>query len=255
MTPYIISASRREDIPAFKADWLLERIKEGKVDMCNAYVNYEISFEKTKLMVFWTKNPRPLIEHLNKIPFKYYFQFTLNDYPEYELNIPSLDDRIKTFIELSNKIGAKKVIWRFDPIIVNDKISTTDIISRIERIGNQLHSYTEKLVFSFIDPYKKLGNQFNEIDYNIKLKITDEIININKKWNLELATCAEDIELAGIKHNKCIDSELIKRICGKQRWITGTKDNTQREACGCAKSGDIGSFKECEHKCIYCYAK
>lgn len=98
MTPYIISASRREDIPAFKTDWLLERIKDGKVDMSTPYLDYEISFEKTKLIVFWTKNPRPLIDHLSEIPFKYYFHYTLNDYPEYELNVPSLNDRIQTFL-------------------------------------------------------------------------------------------------------------------------------------------------------------
>lgn len=69
MTPYIISASRREDITAFKTDWLLERIKEGKVEMCSSFAEYEISFEKTKLIVFWTKNPSPLIEHLSKIYF------------------------------------------------------------------------------------------------------------------------------------------------------------------------------------------
>lgn len=71
MTPYIISASRREDIPAFKVSWFLERIKEGKVEMCNSYVEYEISFEKVQLIVFWTKNPRPLMKYLKEIPFKY----------------------------------------------------------------------------------------------------------------------------------------------------------------------------------------
>lgn len=255
MTPYIISASRREDIPAFKTSWFLKCIKDGKVDMSNIYQDYEISFEKAKLIVFWTKNPKPLIPHLKDIPFKYYFQFTLNDYPEYELNVPSLEERIKTFIELSKKIGKKKVIWRFDPIIINDQISFYEIISRIKNIGDQIYPYTEKLVFSFVDPYKKLDNQFIEIDYNNQVKIANELINLNKTWNLDLATCAEGIDIDGISHNKCIDPELITRICGKQRWITETKDITQRSLCGCIKSGDIGSFKSCKHKCEYCYAK
>ena len=255
MTPYIISASRREDIPAFKVDWLISKIKEGEVDMSSTYQEYEISFEKVKLIVFWTKNPKPLIPHLKDIPFKYYFQFTLNDYPEYELNVPSLKERIQTFIELSKKIGKKKVIWRYDPIIMNDKISFDEIISRIKNIGDQIYPYTEKLVFSFIDPYKKLGNQFNEISTNNQIKIANELINLNKVWNLDLATCAEGINIDGISHNKCIDPELITRICGKQKWISETKDATQRNLCGCIKSGDIGSFKSCQHKCEYCYAK
>ena len=143
MTPYIISASRREDIPAFRTEWFLEKLKEGKVIMSSSFTDYEISFEKTKLIVFWTKNPQPLIEHLDKIPYKYYFHFSLNDYPEYELNIPSLEERIKTFQELSDRIGKHKVIWRYDPIIVNQKIRSDEILSRIENIGNQLYNYTE----------------------------------------------------------------------------------------------------------------
>jgi DNA repair photolyase len=255
MTPYIISASRREDIPAFRSEWFLERLKEGKVTMSSSFTNYEISFEKVKLIVFWTKNPQPLIEHLDKIPYKYYFQFSLNDYPEYELNIPSLEERIKTFQELSDRIGKHKVIWRFDPIIVNQKLRSDEILSRIENIGDQLHPYTEKLVFSFVDPYKKLKDQFNEIDNDTQVKIAKKLIEFNKKWNLKLGTCAEGLNLEGIEHNKCVDPELVTRICGKQKWITSTKDKTQRELCGCVPSGDIGSFKSCEHKCVYCYAK
>ena len=255
MTPYIISASRREDIPAFKSEWLLERIQEGYVEMCTANFNYDISFEKTELMVFWTKNPRPLMEHLKEIPFKYYFQYTLNDYPEYELNIPPLTERIQTFIDLSKTIGKRKVIWRFDPIIINDKISVSDILLRIENIGNQLYSYTEKLVFSFVDPYKKLGNQFSEISNDVQIEIAKELRNLNKKWKLDLATCAEHIDIDGVEHNKCVDPKLVRKICGNKRWITDTKDKKQREACGCISSADIGSFQECLHSCAYCYAK
>lgn len=255
MKHYIISASRREDIPAFKSEWLIDRIKDGYVEMNNGYIDYEISFEQTEFIVFWTKNPRPLMEHLDKIPFKYYFQFTLNDYPEYELNVPSLEERIQTFIDLSKMIGKKKVIWRFDPIIINDTILLNDIMTRIKNIGDQIYPYTEKLVFSFVDTYKKLGNKFSEIDYQNQVKIANELVKLNKKWNLDLGTCAENIKLEGVEHNKCIDPKLIRRICGNKKWIKDTKDKKQREMCGCVASIDIGSFQECEHKCLYCYAK
>jgi len=255
MTPHIISASRREDIPAWKVDWFLDRIKEGKVEMCSSFAEYEISFEKVQLIVFWTKNPRPLMEHLKEIPFKYYFHYTLNDYPEYELNVPPLNDRIQTFIDLSKMIGKKKLIWRYDPVILNDQISVDDIIKRIKNIGDQIYQYTEKLVFSFVDPYGKLKNQFNSIDNDTQLKIVNELKKLNLSWNLELATCAENNEFEGIEHNKCIDPELVRRICGNKRWISDTKDKTQRKLCGCIQSADIGSFRECEHSCSYCYAK
>ena len=253
-SPYIISASRREDIPGHsnRIKWFLERLQEGKFSLQGFYQNYDVTLEKLKLIVFWTKNPQPLLEHLDEIPYEYYFQFSLNHYPEYELNVPSLDKRIQTFKDLSNKIGKEKVIWRFDPIIVNQYVTTEILLKRIEYIGNQLYPYTEKLVFSFIDPYKKLGNLFTEIDIDTKLKIAEELIKFNQNWNLKLATCAEGIELEGIEHNKCIDPELVKRICGEQKWISETKDKNQRLDCGCMTSSDIGSFKQCKHKCSYC---
>lgn len=255
MQPYIISASRREDIPAFRGKWFLERLQEGKISMQGFYQNYDVTFEKLKLIVFWTKNPQPLIKYLDQIQYKYYFQFTLNHYPEYELNVPSLEKRIQTFKDLSTKIGKEKVIWRYDPIIVNQYITTDTILKRIEYIGNQLYSYTEKLVFSFVDPYKKLGNLFTEIDTNTKIKIAEELIRFNNKWNLKISTCAEGIKLEGIEHNKCIDPELVRKICGNQKWISDTKDKNQRLDCGCINSSDIGTFKTCQHNCEYCYAK
>jgi DNA repair photolyase len=257
MEPYIISASRREDIPSFRTKWFLERLKEGKFLMNGFYKDYEISLNKTKLIVFWTKNPRPLMEHLDEIPYKYYFQYTLNYYPEYELNVPPLGERIQTFRDLSDKIGRDRVIWRFDPIIINDKISFKDIISKIEYIGNRVFQHTNKLVFSFVDPYQKLNNQFKEIDTKTKIEIASEITRLKSKWcwKFEIATCAEGIELEGIKHNKCVDPELIRKICGKQKWISDTKDKNQRLECGCIASGDVGTFKTCRARCQYCYAK
>lgn len=255
MHPYVISVSRREDFPAFKSEYFMKCVQKGYINLTNFYSDYTVYFDKVKLAVFWTKNPRPLMQYLNDIPFKYYFQFTLNDYPEYELNIPALNERIETFIELSKKIGKKRIIWRFDPVIVNDQISEVDILDRIKKIGDIIHPYTEKLVFSYIDPYKKLGDSFKEIPDDVKIRIAEKLIEFNKEWELDLATCAEVINLDGIEHNKCIDPDLIKRICGKQRWITDTKDKNQRLACGCMQSGDIGSFKSCKHNCTYCYAK
>jgi len=254
MEPNIISVSRREDIPAFRSDWFMQKLKDGKVMLSNFYQDYEVSFKKTEFAVFWSKNPKPMIKYLKELPFKYYFQFTLNDYPEYELKVPPLKERIETFKELSDNIGIEKVIWRFDPIIVNDKISEDEIIKRIKNVGNQLYSYTEKLVFSYIDPYSKLGNKFEEISNETKVSIAKKLLELNENWQLELATCAEAINLDGIKHNKCIDPVLIERICGKQKWIKSAKDKSQRIDCGCVASGDIGTFKTCQHKCVYCYS-
>ena len=74
-----------------------------------------------------------------------------HDKEKYEAKVPSVESRIKTFKELSNKLGAKRVVWRYDPLILTQEITIDELISRIKRIGDELHNYTEKLVFSFVD--------------------------------------------------------------------------------------------------------
>ena len=258
MHPKIISVSRREDIPALenRVNWFFDKIKDGHVNIKNPFSgkDYDIFFDETKFAVFWTKNPKPIISRLNELPFKYYFQFTLNDYPEYELNVPPLNERIETFKYISDLCGRGSIVWRFDPIIINDKISEDDIINRIQNIGDQIFEHTEKLIFSYVDPYKKLGNKFVEINDDIKISVANRLIDMNKNWGLELSTCAESINLDGIVHNKCVDPDLIERICGDQKWIKDKKDKSQRPDCGCIVSADIGTFKTCRHGCRYCYS-
>ncbi|MFR9546436.1 MAG: DUF1848 domain-containing protein [Rikenellaceae bacterium] len=240
--PIIISASRSTDIPAFYAKWFINRLKAGYVVWYNPFNQkpMHISFRDTKAIVFWTKNPAPLIPYLKEIDamgIKYYFQFTLNDYEfeNLEPNVPKLQDRISTFKKLSELLGKERVIWRFDPLITTPTTSPRELLTRIWRIGNELKGYTEKLVFSFIDvkAYRKVQNnliketnlftkdvvEFAEPTTEQITEICEGLKAIQTKWREEgwdilLATCAEEVDLSryGIEHNKCVDGELMKRI-------------------------------------------
>jgi len=291
ITPFIISASRSTDIPAFFSKWFFNRLKKGYVTWKNPFNQKEqyISFDETKVIVFWSKNPNPIINYLKELEkrnIKYYFQFTLNDYEKENLepNVPKLESRIETFKKLSTLIGKEKVIWRFDPLILSNFITIDDLLYKIENIGNQIYKYTEKLVFSFADisVYKKVQNNLYKQDTSFREFTLDEIIEfatklqkLNKKWNLTLATCTEKVELEkfNIIHNKCIDDELIYKI-GKNdkkilNWLkvndnitlfdeylpnVKLKDKGQRKECGCIVSKDIGMYNTCNHLCTYCYA-
>ena len=119
--------------------------------------------------------------------------------------------------------------------------------------------YTEKVVISFVDVYPKLKNYFAKTgQYNLKPEYLTEfakiLAQIAKSENIEIASCAENIELSsiGIKHNACIDKDLIERL--SQKPLTQNKDTNQRGACLCAKDVDIGVYNTCKHNCAYCYA-
>ena len=307
--PAIISASRATDIPAMRPEWFVERLAKSyavRINPFNRRATY-VSFQNARVVVFWSKNPRPLMPYLKEIDdrgFGYYFQFTLNDYERegLEPNLPPLTERIDTFRELAETIGKEKVIWRFDPLMLTPLSDLRELADRIRRIGNLLKGYTDKLVFSFIDVkgYRKVKSNLirgtslfsadnvehaepdgEEIDRFARTLADIKAQWCAEGWNLDLATCAESIDLDkyGILHNRCIDDELMRRIFADDvdlmRFLSrgslpdkrspelslGTppkpvnlKDKGQRKDCGCIASKDIGSYGDCGHLCAYCYA-
>ncbi|WQJ53870.1 MAG: hypothetical protein [Wendovervirus sonii] len=228
-SPFIISASRSTDIPAFYSDWFFNRLEKGYSAWTNPFNNVKsyVSYINTKFIVFWSKNPKPLLEHIDKLNEKHigcYIQYTLNDYVTegLETNVSSIDDRIDTFKRLVDKIGYNGVIWRFDPLILTDKINENSLIEKISNIGNKLKEYTEKMVFSFadIEKYPRVVNNLKNANIHYKewsahemQEFGEKLVNLNKSegWNYELATCGEAAKIPGIIHNKCIDDNLIIR--------------------------------------------
>lgn len=228
--PVIISASRSTDIPAFYADWFFNRLKIGYSAWTNPFngVKSFVSYQNCRFIVFWSKNPEPLLEHIDELKERNigcYIHYTLNDYVHegLEKGVPSLEKRIDTFRRLVDKLGKGRVIWRFDPLILTDKIGPDDLLKKIENIGDQLYGYNEKLVFSYADIalYKKVKSNLEKNNVNYRewdIPQMDEfaknLSELNKKWNYLLATCGEkiDIDKYGIHHNRCVDDDLMIRF-------------------------------------------
>jgi hypothetical protein len=282
--PVIISASRSTDIPAFYSDWFMHRLRSGYVVWINQFNNNRmyISFQQARVIVFWTKNAHPMIQHipeLNDRGMNYYFTHTLNDYQDEKLepNVPSLKERIETFKILSETVGKEKVIWRFDPLILSKDISVERLVDKIHGIGTQIHKHTEKLVISFIDIHniKKVERNLKsaglhdcrEFTIDDMHRFAEMLQTVNRGWNLDIATCAEtaDLSMYGIQHNKCIDDGLLKRLLSGDKSLMdflghpgpkgkALKDAGQRKPCGCVPSKDIGQYSTCAHQCVYCYA-
>lgn len=310
--PVIISASRSTDIPAYYARWFVNRLRRGYVVWYNPFNRRPtyVSFKHTKAVVFWTKNAAPMLPYLKELDERglhYYFQFTLNDYERegFEPNVPPLARRIETFRRLSGIIGKGRVVWRFDPVMFTSATPPEVMLGRVRRIGEQIKGCTEKLVFSFIDvnAYKKVQNNLirettlftkdniacAEPSYVQVRQFVEGLARLRDEWrgrdgwNVTLATCAEEVDLAeyGVGHNRCIDGELMKRIFADDKELVfylnhgrlpdptnfadafddGTalapekmKDSGQRKICGCMVSKDIGMYDTCGHLCVYCYA-
>lgn len=270
--PYIISASRATDIPAFYSKWLFERLKAGFVRWRNPFNGKDmyVSFDNLRFIIFWSKNPEPIISYLpilRERSIGCYFQYTLNDYSaeNYEPNLPSLDKRIDTFKRLVDTLGFGAVVWRFDPLFLTDIVDSDMLLERIYSIAKQLQGYTEKLVISFADiaSYIRVTRNLTNLGVRFHEWTEEEMIDFarqlsNMHLGLEISTCAEKIDLSpyNISHNRCIDPDLILKISPEmQSIINGIRnDKGQRKLCGCITSKDIGIYNTCPHGCVYCYA-
>jgi hypothetical protein len=272
----IISASRRTDIPAFYNEWFMNRVRDGFCTVPNPFNSRQIARvsldpEDVDAIVFWTRNPLPLmssLEELDQRGFCYYFHFTLLGYPRFlDQNVPSFNNFIENFRALSGAIGADRVIWRYDPIVITPRTGISFHLENFERIADSLKDHTNKCVISLVDMYRKskrrLGELANSGEQVIEHGALDDnqfdslmrgIAGLGKKYGLTVSSCAESIDLTsfGINPGRCIDHVLLQDEFNIR--VPARKDPGQRDICACVVSKDIGMYDSCLYGCQYCYA-
>lgn len=264
----IISASRRTDIPAFYSEWFMKRVQAG----CCVYPNpmfpkkiykVDLSPQAVDGIVFWTRNPTPLIPSLkclDDMGYYYYFLLTVNGYPvNYEPRVPMLEKSIESFQKLSESIGANRTIWRYDPIILNHELTVDYHKKHIEYILKRLTGYTKKLIVSVVDPYRKTQLRIGTIHSGYVMYDSDAYLGL-LAWlaeccqgaGIKVQSCAEPrIKIAGIVPGPCVDADLLAEISKRP---VRKKQHKQRKGCCCHLSTDIGVNNTCGFGCVYCYA-
>lgn len=221
-----------------------------------------LSAEVVDGIVFWTKNPAPMLKRLAELEkYNYYFQFTLTPYgPETEKNLPSKNEVIiPSFRRLSEELGRERVVWRYDPIFFNEVYTMDYHLRYFAVLASKLARYTEKCTVSFIDIYRNTKRNAKQMEMRQataaeQMELLGRFAEIAGQYHLRIDTCAEAGAFSGlgIMPAHCIEKERLERI-GKYRLDVG-KDKNQRSACGCVESIDIGAYNTCKNGCMYCYA-
>ena len=257
----IISASRRTDIPAFYADWLINRLNAGYCLVQNPFNSKQI--RKVSLLpedvdgiVLWTKNASPILPAIFTLDkFRYYFQYSITPYhDDIECGLANKRDTvIPAFLELAKHIGAKRMIWRYDPILITDKYNFSYHLSAFSRLCKLLEGSTEKCVISFMIAYKSVVKNLMEIKYKEltvqeKITLTELLLPIAKNHGITLCACCESPELyqLGVQPISCVGADMF--------GVTAPRDKNQRKGCNCSASVDIGAYNSCMNGCLYCYA-
>lgn len=263
----ILSASRRTDIPNYYSQWFYNRIREGFLYVRNPMnprqvSRISLSSDVVDCIVFWTKNPSNMLERLDELKeYDYYFQFTLTGYGrDIEPGLPDKKEVIiPVFRQLSRKIGSERVVWRYDPILLNDRYTLSYHMKAFKEIADELAGYTRRVVISFVDMYSKIKENaaripFQEPGAEEMLGLAEKMAGIARENQLIIESCGEKADLsgAGVSHGSCIDKELIRQLTGYS--LKGGKDKNQRQECLCLESVDAGSYDTCQCGCKYCYA-
>ena len=258
----ILNISGRTDIVAFYSEWLMNRLKEGFVDVRNPFnpkMVSRIMMEDVDLLFFCTKNPIPIVDKLKDIKKKMYFHVTLTSYKkDIEPGLPPKKDIIEAIKKISEVVGKDNIVIRYDPILLTDNYTLEYHIKSFKKICELLDGYVNKMLVSFIDDYKNVRNNYkvlkyrklNESDYKV---IGTYFSKIAKEHNMVIHTCAEERNLVeyGFIQDECMSKELAFKLTGKKHKKWNARKNVP---CNCIEMADIGVYNSCKHFCKYCYA-
>ena len=260
----IINTGQRTDIPAFYSAWFINRLKAGFVLVRNPYdhhrvARYRLDPDVVDLIGFCTKNPAPMLPHMDLLrPFGQYWFVTITPYgKEIEPRVPDKLDVLGSFRALSDIVGTDSIGWRYDPIFISERYPLERHIKAFEYMAKALSGYTHTAVISFIDLYEKTRRNFPEVRSVLpeqRLALGKAFAEIGKQYGMTIKPCAEGNDLAqfGADCGGCITVRTYEKAI-RRRLKIPVKTSFRKE-CACYLGGDIGEYNTCGHLCRYCYA-
>jgi hypothetical protein len=270
---HIVSASRRTDIPAFHAEWFMNRVRAGRVGVGAPFGRGvgEVSLlpEDVAAIVFWTKDAGPLLPHLEELKKRghcFSFLYTVNNYPvSLEPRVPNLSHTLRAVEILSNRFNPGVFRWRYDTIVLTEGLNQKWHLHNFSRLCKELSPHTSVCIFSFCDYYRKTIRNMNthvpdhvKPDDGLCKDMAEEMAAIAGEAGITLASCAHDFLVsARVAKAHCIDPEALYPLVDtavRRDALKVLKRAPTRRDCGCAASKDIGAYDTCGHGCAYCYA-
>lgn len=260
----ILNTGMRTDIPAYYSEWLINRIRAGFVLVRNPFrpelvTRYELNPQVVDILAFCSKNPAPMLRYMDELKaFRQFWFVTVTPYgKDIEPNVPDKHLVLDTFCRLSRLVGKNAVSLRYDPILITDKYTLDYHIRAFGKIAARLRGYTDSVVISFIDLYKKTARNFpeaREVTHEERMAIGRAFAGIGRENGMVIRSCVEGEELAplGIDVTGCMTQQVLEHAANIRLELP--KKPNARQQCSCALGHDIGAYNTCPHLCRYCYA-
>ena len=222
---------------------------------------YSLSPDFVDLIAFCTKNPAPMLAHMDILrPYGQYWFVTITPYGrDIEPHVPAKEIVMEDFKKLSNLVGMDSVGWRYDPIFIDANHSVAWHIATFEKMAKNLSGYTKTCVISFLDIYKKVQRNFptaRAVSKNDRIAIGKAFVEIAATYGMTIRPCAEGDELAefGADCSGCMTVNTFETALHAHLDVPKRKTNQRNGQCACLLGVDIGAYDTCGHLCKYCYA-
>ncbi|MDK2955930.1 MAG: hypothetical protein PWQ57_1426 [Desulfovibrionales bacterium] len=266
----IVSASRRTDIPAFYADWLVNRLREGYVlaPHPHAPTPRRVSLKPQDVLgaVFWTKNPAPLLSRLDVVERfvpNLFFHLTLTGAGRgLEPRVPPAQDVLKDMAFISKRYSPAHLAWRFDPICPIPDDPPEALLERFAKLAERVRGLAATCITSFATIYNKLRRGMDQgrtppilrPDPGQRIATFRAMDDIARTHGLVLRVCCDpDVPADLFPPGACIGPELLAPAW-RSPDLGGLAKRPSRKGCACRESIDIGAYDTCPAGCAYCYA-
>lgn len=261
----ILNVGARTDIVNYYGEWLMERFREGFLYTRNPLfrdrvLRYELSPEKIDAILFCSKNYAPFLEELAALEKNYrlYCHYTITCYgKDVEPNVPSVDESIRTLLEVERIVGRRRLGWRYDPILLTPAYDEKRHLEAFEWMAARLSGHVDRCVVGFVVPYAKLARNMPELlpmAEETKRRLMSGVARIAERTGLTVQTCAVsgDYSDCGVPSRGCVTLSMLGEANGCV--FRDVRHLGNRRGCACIQSRDVGWYGTCPNGCRYCYA-
>src|SRR5439155_21207573 len=189
--------------------------------------NVALTPEAVDGFVFWTRNLRPLLPHLDEIrrvaPF--IVQFTVTGYPRVlETSVIAVAEAIAQLQELGRRFGARAAVWRYDPIVFTGELDAEGHAAGFAALAQALAGTVDEVVLSVMHPYKKtsrnldraarrFGFAWRDPPAEEKRALLARLAAIARQHGLAPTLCSQpELLVPGLGEARCIDAWLLSDI-------------------------------------------
>lgn len=259
----IINVGQRTDIPAFYTPWFLDKVRTGMVMARNPFhpelvSRYRLDPRVVDALVFCTKNPAPMLEHLPSLSsFRQFWFVTITPYgKDLEPFVPEKGRVLASFRKLSRFVGRKACVWRYDPILLTQNYTLDFHVRAFGKMAEYLCGYTERVVVSFLDVFPKVKRRFpeaREVTREEQILLVRLLAPIARRYGMKVDACSEGSFLSGygVDVSGCMTKEKLEEGLGVSLKVPA---QPRYRPCPCLLGHDIGAYDSCGHGCLYCYA-